>query len=105
MTAVMFRADAGGYQILMNFRGPARSFRTVSLTEVLEDQILPDLVRDRIVLIGPTASRLRDLFEPLYSSSLITAPQQTSGVEVQANLTVMNMTFPWIDTLSTITSK
>jgi len=42
-------ADAGGYQILLNFRGSAQSFRTISMTEVLENQIPPDLVHDRIV--------------------------------------------------------
>jgi adenylate cyclase len=81
------RADAGGYQILLNFRGPAQSFRTISMTEVLENQIPPDLVRDRIVLIGVTATSIKDFFNTPYSSSLITAPQQTPGVEIQANLT------------------
>lgn len=80
-------ADDGGYQILLNFRGPAGSFRTVSLTDVLENRIPPDLMRDRIVLIGATASNLKDLFDTPYSSSLTVAPQQTPGVEIQANLT------------------
>jgi adenylate cyclase len=81
------KADAGGYQILLNFRGPAQSFRTVSLIDVLENRIPSDLVRDRIVLIGATASKLSDLFDTPYSDSLTTAPQQTFGVEIQANLT------------------
>lgn len=81
------RADAGSYQIMLNFRGPARSFRTVSMTDVLKDQIPPDLVRDRIVLIGATASKLRDLFNTPYSGGLFSAPRQTPGVEIQANLT------------------
>ncbi len=64
-------ADAGGYQILLNFRGPAQSFRTVSLTDVLENRIPPDWVRDRIVLIGATsASKLRDVFDTPYTGSL-----------------------------------
>jgi len=80
-------ADAGGYQILLNFRGPAQSFRTVSMIDILEDRVPPDLVRDRIVFIGATASKLRDVFETPYTGSLSAAPQQTPGVEVQANLT------------------
>jgi adenylate cyclase len=79
-------ADAGGYQVLLNFRGPAYSFRTVSMSDVLADRIPPNLVRDRIVLIGATASKLRDLFDTPYNSSLIAASQLTPGVEVQANL-------------------
>jgi len=77
-------ADAGGYQILLNYRGPAQSFSIVSLTDVLENRIPPDRFRDRIVLIGSTATSLRDFFPTPYS---ITTTENTSGVEIQANLT------------------
>lgn len=77
------RADAGGYQILLNFRGPARSFQTVSMTDVLQNRIPQDLMRDRIVLIGATASSLNDVFQTPYS---ITTSERTPGVEIQANL-------------------
>jgi adenylate cyclase len=94
-------ADAGGYQFLLNYRGPAGSFRTVSLTQVLENKIPPDLMRDasgsafagRIVLIGATAISLNDLFYTPYSSDNLgglrlpmTTPERTPGVEVQANV-------------------
>lgn len=80
-------ADAGGYQILLNFRGPAGSFHTVSLTDVLENRISPNWGRDRIVLIGATsASKLRDVFDTPYTSSLMAIPQPTPGIEIQANL-------------------
>lgn len=81
-------ADAGGYQILLNYRGPARSFHTVSMKAVLEDRIPPDLVRDRIVLVGVTAISIKDFFyTPYGSTGLTTTPQPMSGVEIQANLT------------------
>ncbi len=79
-------ADDGGYQILLNYRGPAGSFQTVSMAEVLADKVPADLMRDRIVLIGSTASSLNDFFYTPYSSSRITSPERTAGVEVQANL-------------------
>jgi adenylate cyclase len=79
-------ADDGGYQILLNYRGPAKSFRTVSLTDVLEDRIPANLMRDRIVLIGSTATSLNDLFYTPYSGETITTPERTPGVEIQANL-------------------
>ncbi len=79
-------ADDGGYQILLNYRGPAKSFRTVSLADVLENRIPTDLMRDRIVLIGSTATSLNDFFYTPYSGDRITTPERTSGVEVQANL-------------------
>lgn len=79
-------ADAGGYQILLNFRGSAHSFRTVSMSDVLADRIPPEWVRDRIVLIGATASKLRDVFETPYNGGLFAASRPTPGVEIQANL-------------------
>jgi adenylate cyclase len=79
-------ADDGGYQIVLNYRGPAKSFRTVSLADVLENRISPDLMRDRIVLIGSTATSLNDFFYTPYSGDRITTPERTPGVEVQANL-------------------
>jgi len=86
------RTDADGYQILLNFRDPARSFKTVSLEDVLEDRIPSNLMRDRVVLVGATAVSLRDFFSTPYSgapinfgmTSPLSTPTQTSGVEVQA---------------------
>ncbi|MDY6937216.1 MAG: adenylate/guanylate cyclase domain-containing protein [Cyanobacteriota bacterium] len=79
--------DASGYQILMNYRGPQNSFTIVELNDVLEDNIDPELFRDRIVLIGSTAPSLNDYLDTPYSTTLIAAPEQMSGVEVHANLT------------------
>jgi adenylate cyclase len=80
------RADAGGYQILLNFKGNA-PFDRVSMTEVLLDQVPPSLVRDRIVLIGSVAPSLKDLFYTPYSNDLLPSPKQSPGVEIQAHLT------------------
>jgi adenylate cyclase len=80
-------ADAGGYQILLNFRGPARSFTSVSTMDVLENRIPPNLMRDRIVLIGAKAPSLNDVFYTPFSGELDSTPVRTAGVEIQANLT------------------
>ncbi|HEY9693653.1 MAG TPA: adenylate/guanylate cyclase domain-containing protein [Oculatellaceae cyanobacterium] len=80
------KVDDGGYQILLNFRGPRESFRTISMTDVLEEKIPLDLMRDRIVLIGPTAASLKDFFYTPYSSRLVKAVELTPGVEIHANL-------------------
>ncbi|NEP62283.1 MAG: CHASE2 domain-containing protein [Symploca sp. SIO2G7] len=74
------RADDGGYQILLNFRGTVERFRTISLTEVIENQLPPDLVRNCIVLIGSTAESLKDNFQTSYSNQLM------PGVVIHANL-------------------
>ncbi|MCL1473203.1 CHASE2 domain-containing protein [Argonema antarcticum] len=80
------RADAGGYQILLNFRGPARTFQTVSIMDVLDNRVPPDLIRDRIVLIGAKANSLNDVFYTPYSAGFSSSPVRTSGVEIQANI-------------------
>ena len=74
-------ADTGGYQILMNYRGLPRNFETVSMTEVLEDSLQAEQVRDRIILIGAVATSLNDLHYTPYDNS-----QRTAGVFIHANL-------------------
>ena len=80
------RANAGGYQTLINYRGGKESFRLVSVTAVLAGQIPPDVMRDRIVLIGAIAPSLKDLFFTPYSSGLFGTPKRTPGVVIHANL-------------------
>ncbi|MGA7934777.1 MAG: adenylate/guanylate cyclase domain-containing protein [Kovacikia sp.] len=80
------RADAAGYQILLNFRGPSNSFQTVSMTDILEGRVSPNLLRDRLVFIGPIAESLKDLFLTPYSSASLTSPDKTAGVEIQATI-------------------
>lgn len=77
--------EAGGYQVLLNYRGQIQKFPTISLTQVLQNRIPPTLMRDRIVLIGTTAESLKDMFYTPYSSKLLTAPQRTAGITIHAN--------------------
>ncbi|MGB7056392.1 MAG: adenylate/guanylate cyclase domain-containing protein [Geitlerinemataceae cyanobacterium] len=81
------RTEGAGYQVLVNYRGPKESFPIVELGEVLEGTIPANFFRDRIVLIGSTAASLNDYFDTPYSSTTIAASEQTSGVEIHANLT------------------
>jgi adenylate cyclase len=84
------RADSGGYQILLNYRGPESSFLKVSMSDILANKIAPDLLRDRIVLIGPVAESLRDVFYSPYTNDLrniAKAPAQIPGIYYHANLT------------------
>ncbi|NEP12388.1 MAG: adenylate/guanylate cyclase domain-containing protein [Symploca sp. SIO2C1] len=64
------RIDAHGYQILLNYRWSENIVRKVSLSQVLDGQIEPSWVKDKIVLIGSTAPSLKDLFKTPYSSVL-----------------------------------
>lgn len=88
------RANSGGYQILLNYRGTPENFRTVSITDVLENRIPQEWVRDasgsafagRIVLIGATGQSSNDLLFTPYSSRFFTSPKRMPGVVVHANL-------------------
>jgi len=80
------RAESGGYQILLNFRGAENNFATFSLKEVLNKQIPPDTFRDRVVLIGTTAESIKDLFDTPYSSQRFPSPELMPGIVLHANI-------------------
>ncbi|MEE3718268.1 adenylate/guanylate cyclase domain-containing protein [Tumidithrix elongata RA019] len=80
------RADDGGHQILINFRRSLHGFRTISVVDVLEGKIPPDLMRDRVVLIGVTAPSTKDFFVTPLDGGLGNNRLQTPGVEVHAQV-------------------
>ncbi len=82
---VYAQADDGAYQVLVNFRGPTHRFRTVSVADVLDGRVPAERLRDRIVLVGSTATSLKDTIPTPYSSSWTKAPEPMAGVELQAN--------------------
>lgn len=75
--------DAGGVQVLINFRSGSQPFRMLSLHDIETGNFDPSWLRDRIVLIGVTA--------PIYKSKIQTSaiaglnPPSISGVEFQAH--------------------
>ena len=79
------KADRGGFQILLNFRGTQSSFDRVSIVDVLNGNIPQDLMHDRLVLIGSIAASLNDLFATPYSGGS-DREQYMPGVFIHANL-------------------
>ena len=73
------RNDIGGYQILANFRNLPSGFKKISMSEVLEGKMSSKFVRDRIVIIGPTAASLGDFFYTHYRD-------RSSGVSIHADI-------------------
>jgi CHASE2 domain-containing sensor protein/tRNA A-37 threonylcarbamoyl transferase component Bud32 len=79
-------AESGGYQILLNYRSPRNVAKIVTISDVLNDRVDPKFIKDRIVLIGSTASSLKDEFLTPYSSGK--AEDATMpGVMVHAQIT------------------
>ncbi|WP_434222033.1 EAL domain-containing protein [Limnospira platensis CENA597] len=64
-------SEVGGRQILMNYHTQTIA-KTITMTELLEGQIDPNLVRDKIVLMGTTAASLRDLHPTPFSAGKTT---------------------------------
>ncbi|WP_287521950.1 adenylate/guanylate cyclase domain-containing protein [Okeania sp. SIO2C2] len=83
------KTNAEGYQAILNYRNPENTFQQLSVSDVLNNQISPELVRDRIILIGSVAESKNDLFLTPYSSKIIGIPEKMSGVEIHANITSM----------------
>ncbi len=81
------KADANGYQQILNYRSNHQAFEQVSLSDVLHDRIPPDWARDRIVLIGAVGDSFQDHKFTPYSSSLLSLPEPMAGVEIHAHLT------------------
>jgi CHASE2 domain-containing sensor protein len=79
-------ADAGGNQMLLNFRSGQVPFRILSLQDIRTGNFDPSWIRDRIVLVGMTAISARDAF----IADAVTGPgflnsHWSYGVEIQAH--------------------
>jgi adenylate cyclase len=79
------RADARGYQFMLDYSGSRGTFETVTLSSVLDGTVDPALIRDRIALIGVVAESIRDEFYTPLSRGL-DADQHVAGMAVHAQI-------------------
>lgn len=80
------RADAGGVQVLLNFRSGRAGFRTLSLNDIKTGNFNPDWLRDRIIIIGITTPSVKDIFSTSAILDRQSVPAgQAYGVEIQAH--------------------
>ena len=79
-------ADTQGYQILLNYRSHRQIAQQVTLTEVLLGQVKPDVVKDRIVLIGSTAPSLKDVFNTPFTTGKADDAGKMTGVEIHGQI-------------------
>ncbi|MBH8554838.1 CHASE2 domain-containing protein [Nostocaceae cyanobacterium CENA357] len=77
--------DAAGYQILLNYRQSDRLAQQVTLTQVLSNQLNPNWVKDRLVIIGITAASLHPGLYTPYSASP-EQPARTPAVLIHAQI-------------------
>ena len=79
------RADAGGYQILIDYRDAPAAFAEIGFRQLLAGEFDRRLVKDRIALIGVTAESVKDNFYTPYSGSF-GDKQSTYGVALYAHM-------------------
>ncbi|BAZ69929.1 MAG: CHASE2 domain-containing protein [Pelatocladus maniniholoensis HA4357-MV3] len=79
------RTDAGGIQILLNFRSGSKRFRILSLNDIKNGRYQPQWIRDRIVIIGVTAPSVKDFITTSAVTSIQPAEGRIYGVELQAH--------------------
>jgi CHASE2 domain-containing sensor protein/tRNA A-37 threonylcarbamoyl transferase component Bud32 len=79
------RTDHHGYQILINYRYPEHLAQKVTLTQVLRNEIKPQWVEDKLVIIGTTAPSIHPGFYTPFNS-LANQPARTPGMFIHAQL-------------------
>jgi adenylate cyclase len=76
------RADAGGYQTWLNYRGK-KNFEIVSMGDILDNKVPPNWGKDRIILIGAVSESFQDM---LMSPYTLTPADLMSGIEIHAHI-------------------
>jgi len=79
------RADAGGYQFLIDYRDRPDTFATIAFGRLLAGDFDPALVRDRIAIVGVTAESVKDSFYTPYSGAFGTN-ETTYGVALYGHI-------------------
>ena len=74
-------SETSGWQILIDYKS-ANIAQKVTLSEVLASKVAPDLIKDKIVLIGTTAPSIKDIYSTPYRGSQGSMP----GVMVHAQM-------------------
>lgn len=78
--------NMGGYQIWLDYRGTAEKFPTFTLRQLLDGQVPPALLEDRVVLIGMAAESSNDFFNTPYNSGPFDSGRPLPGVFLHANI-------------------
>ena len=60
--------DASGWQMLLDYRGAPAQFPRFTLAELIDGKVDAAAVRDRIVIVGSSATSLKDYFQTPLSS-------------------------------------
>lgn len=76
--------NTDGYQIFMKYRSAQNIARRISFSDVLNNNFDPELIENKIVLIGSTTTNNRDQFFTAYNTS--GNPDKVPGVIIHAQV-------------------
>ncbi len=99
--SINFPTDEKG-RLYINYRGGEKSFPHLSITDILNDNINTDAIKDKIIIIGATASGIFDVISTPFESVY-------PGPEMHANIIdmVLNQNYlfkpEWIDIFTVLT--
>ena len=79
------RADAGGYQFLLDYRDGADAFPSIGFSQLLAGEFDRRLVKDRVVLVGVTAESVKDQFYTPFSGTF-RAKEVMYGAELHGHM-------------------
>ncbi len=85
-------ADTGGYQFLWDFSGAQEEIRSYSLKRLLAGEMDPDIIKDKIILIGVVAESVKDLFY-IASNTGFGVDRKISGTELHGHMTSQLLRF------------
>lgn len=90
------KADARGYQFLLDYLTTGKPFRTYGLADLLASKVPHEAIANRIVLIGVSAESVKDYFYTPFSRNF-TRDQQMTGVVLHANIISQLLRFALAD--------
>ncbi len=76
--------DSGGYQYMLNFPKAPAPFNSLTLTQLLNGEFDPALIRDKVIVFGFQAESIKDFFYTPYSRWSETE-QRVPGAAVHAH--------------------
>jgi len=79
------KADAQGYQFLLNLDRGGHTFPTLSFQAVLKGEVNPEVIRDRIVLLGVASEGVKDYFYTSQCGNLTSCPH-LPGIELHGHM-------------------
>jgi adenylate cyclase len=79
------KADARGYQFLLDFSDIRRPFTSFSLSDVLSGKVPVEAFKDKMILIGVTAVSLKDFFFTPFNEGM-ESDNRISGVELHGRI-------------------